>query len=107
MKNLLTLSVLSLSLTANAAFLSGNDLLMRLSSTGAEQVIARGYVAGVFDAYQGLGHCAPESVTLTQVVDMTKIALTSDPSVRNGPADVIVWKMLERYWPCAKKGKDV
>lgn len=104
MKKLLTLTALTLSLSANAAFFSGNDLLLRLTGSNAESVLARGYIAGVFDSYHGIGHCAPETVTLGEVVNLTRIALVTDPSLRNGPADVIIWKMLERNWPCAKKG---
>ena len=104
MKLLLTI-LLTLSLSANAEFVDGNKLHSWLNGEDAEQLIGKGYIAGVFDAFHGLGHCAPANVTLGQVTEMTGIALRTNPATRHQEASLLVLVMLERYWPCPKKAK--
>jgi len=107
MKKLLTIAVLSVSLSAQAEFVSGNQLHAFLNGDSSEVVLGKGYIAGVFDAYHGVSHCSPAGVSLGQVSDMTKITLASEPATRNESASLLILSMLQRYWPCAKKGKGV
>jgi hypothetical protein len=93
---------LAFSMSANAGYLTGNKLDTLIKGSPAESVLASGYILGVFDAYHNIGHCAPGSVTITQVVDMTKIML-KDAAIRNQPADVLILMMLDKYWPCPAK----
>lgn len=102
---LLPTILLTLSLSAHAEFVDGNKLHSWLNGEDAEQLIGKGYVAGVFDAFHGLDHCAPENVTLGQVTEMTGIALRTNPATRHQEASLLVLVMLERYWPCPKKAK--
>jgi len=97
--------LLALSLSAHAEFVDGNKLYSWLNGDEMEQLVGKGYVAGVFDAFHGTGHCAPANVTLKQVDDMTKIFLRSDPANRHESASLLVLVMLDRYWPCPKKAK--
>lgn len=102
---LLPTILLTLSLSAHAEFVDGNKLHSWLNGDDAEQLVGKGYVAGVFDAFHGTGHCAPANVSLKQIDDMTKIALRSDPANRHESASLLVLVMLDRYWPCPKKAK--
>jgi len=99
MKATITALALTASLTANAGFVSGNQLHDMLS--GDEQKIAAsvGYIAGVFDMTD---HCAPKSVTLTQVVDMTRDMLNASPQIRNYDANILIGALLVKNWPCKK-----
>lgn len=101
MKNLLFACSVVITTSANAHFLNGNDLLLKLNQS--DITIAQAYVAGVFDAYQGAVHCAPASVSLTQATDMTRAYLTNDPTNRNRPADELIGRMLATVWPCQAK----
>lgn len=102
---LLPAILLTLSLSAHAEFVDGNRLHSWLNGDDAEQLVGKGYVAGVFDAFHGLAHCAPANVALGQVTEMAKIALRTNPSTRHESASVLVLLMLEKYWPCPKKAK--
>ena len=97
--------LLTLSLSAHAEFVDGNGLHNLLNGTDADKASGRAYIAGVFDSFHRIGHCAPESVALGQVEDMTRITLRSDPANRHESASVLVLVMLDRYWPCPKKAK--
>lgn len=99
----LTMSAaLSVSASVNAHFLTGNDLLTRLNTPG-ERVIGQAYIVGVFDSYSGVTHCAPESVTVSQITDMVKEYLITNAAIRHRSADVLVAAMLNSVWACPKK----
>lgn len=102
---LLPTILLTLSLSANAEFVDGNKLHSWLNGTETDQAIALGYVGGVFDSFHGLGHCAPTTVTMGQIEEMTRISLRTNPATRHQEASLLVLVMLERYWPCPKKAK--
>lgn len=93
--------------SAHAGYVTGNKLDSMLKGQTTENAIGSGYVLGVFDAYYKVGHCAPDTVTITQVIDMTKIMLKASPEKRNEPADLLILDMLERYWPCPKQTKSL
>ena len=99
--------LLTLSLSANAEFVDGNKLHSWITGDDSGQLVGKGYIAGVFDAFHGLGHCAPANVTLGQVTEMTKITLSANPANRHEGASLLILVMLERYWPCPKKAKAV
>jgi len=100
MKAAITALALAASLTANAGFVSGNDLHSILYEIGDKQSAGIGYIAGIFDASD---HCAPKTVTLDQVVDMVKEMLRVNPEIRNLDASLLVGSMLIKTWPCKKK----
>ena len=90
---------------AHAEFYTGNDLLSKQqSSSTVDNMVALGYVMGVFDATRGEAHCPPDNVTAGQVKDMVRNHLEATPSTRHYVADMQVRYVLNRAWPCAKKG---
>lgn len=88
---------------AHAEFMTGNALLSDLKGSASEHLFAQGYVSGVFDAGLTITHCPPKSITLGQIVDMTKRRLEDTPETPHQSADVLILNMLKATWPCAKK----
>ena len=105
MKKLLLMALFCTS--AHAEFYSGNDLLGKINGDFGDQMLALGYVMGVFDAYRSVEHCPPENITAGQVRDMVRQHLVSSPSVRHLTADLQVRYVLKNAWPCAKKGSSL
>ena len=104
MKKLLLCVALCVTSTANAAFVSGNDLFRHLTDTTYyAQGYALGYILGVSDVFSGDSHCLPQGVNAGQVRDVVKNFLEATPEVRHRPADVIVYAILKNTWPCANK----
>lgn len=102
----LTLALLSTA--AHAEFMSGNDLLAYMNGTGSQQSMALGYIAGAFDAATGSRICAPPTVTLAQVRDMTRQALEQLPAQRHASADTFVVAVAANAWPCRpQRGSNV
>lgn len=92
--------------SANAEFISGNHLLQKIESSDPfERGVAAGYVAGVFDATLKVYQCAPATVSLRQVVDLTHSILMERPDMREKSADIYVVSGLQRVWPCPKRSK--
>ena len=109
MKYALLLSAL-LALPTQAQMFSGNKLMDAFNKSETSNIdwgFTRGYVAGVYDANANVSFCAPGNVSLGQVTDMTKNYLENNPAVRHLPADAIILYMLDKSWPCAKKGKSL
>lgn len=97
---------LTLCASAQAEFLTGNDLLSRLQSSDvAIRMTGLGYVMGVFDASQGAAHCAPNDAGITagQVRDITTLWLERNPAQRHETADRLVVNMLSQLWPCQRR----
>lgn len=92
-----------LATSAQAEFISGNDLLRRLNSEQADRTVAVAYIAGVWDAMQGITICAPNTVELSQVVEMTHRALIALPQIRDKSGDAFVVAVASKQWPCAKR----
>jgi hypothetical protein len=90
--------------TAHAEFKDGNKLYSQMTGNTSEELHAVGYVMGVSDAYHGVLHCAPSTVTAGQVTDMVKQHFVANPSTRHYSADTIIGHVLSKAWPCAKKG---
>lgn len=103
MKKLFLSLLLGLSITANAGFVTGKQLLEGLSGNPAEQRDAMMYVVGSFDAYEGTAHCAPEGTAAKLVADMTKAFMEINRDKLHLPADIILAKMFNLSWPCPKK----
>jgi len=106
MKYALLLSAM-LALPAQAQMFSGNKLLDAFNKAETSNIdwgFARGYVAGVYDSNTNVGFCAPTTVSLGQISDMTHKYLENNPAIRHLAADAIILYMLNKTWPCAKKG---
>jgi hypothetical protein len=101
----LTCIALAAVTSAHAEFLTGNDLLAKLSdkTDTVPYSMALGYVSGVHDAGRSVAHCSPSTVTVGQVGDMTRLFLERTPTTREKSADVLVLAMLKAVWPCADK----
>lgn len=100
----------SLALPVQAQMFSGNKLLDAFNKAETSNVdwgFTRGYVAGVYDANTGVGFCPPATVSLGQVADMSKNYLENNPAVRHLSAEAIILYMLNKTWPCVKKGKSL
>ena len=109
MKYALLLSIL-LTLPAQAQVFTGNKLMETFNKSETSNIdwgVTRGYVAGVYDSNLNTGFCPPSNVTLGQVTDMAKNYIENNPAVRHLPADAIILYMLDKSWPCAKKGKSL
>ena len=107
MKKIL-LSLVLVSMQAQAEFFTGNNLLSNFeSSEEFKRSMGYGYVAGVFDAGHSTVHCPPADVTLRQVVDMVKKLLIETPDGRHMSADRFVMLATRQAWPCKPKGKGV
>lgn len=93
-----------LATSAQAAFYDGNKLLSRLQDrSGTNYLAALNYVMGVSDAFHGVTHCAPETVTAGQITDMVQRHLENLPSVRHHAADLHIEYVLRQAWPCADR----
>jgi len=100
-KSLVFAVLMGASVTSNAEFFSANRLLsLMTSSSESDRSVAYGYVAGVFDLGMGTVHCAPESVTLRQVFDMTQKLIQNVPEQREKSADQFVVAAISGAWPC-------
>lgn len=108
MKKLAVTAVLA-ALTAgsiSAQVLTGNKLYSYLNSSDENYRYAGvGYIAGVMDTGSEAVHCAPSSVTLSQVTDLVVQTLQGMPEKRHYSADRIVMAVLEFNWPCKDNKK--
>lgn len=88
---------------ASAQFYTGNMLLQKMNSTETwERTLAMGYVMGVSDSQQNIGHCSGVSVTSGQTRDVVKQYLEQNPAVRDLSADLLTVIALGIAFPCAK-----
>lgn len=102
MKKLLA-GLLMVPCMAHAQFYTGNNLLQKMNSSELwERTLAIGYVMGVSDAQQNIGHCSGQSVTSGQTRDVVKQYLEQNPSVRDLNADLLTVVALGLAFPCAK-----
>lgn len=101
-----TLAAILFAGSAHAEFLSGNDLLSRLSSENLyDRGVATGYIMGVHDAGYGVAHCPAPGVTFGQISDMVRQHLIAVPAVRHLSADSHVTYVLSKQWPCQTQKK--
>lgn len=106
MKRIAILLATFMSLSANAEFFTGNELLSYITgqNTG-RKMIAIGYVQGVYDTGTGFWFCPPPvGVTAGQILDMTRMSIEASPENRHYPADMLVRKALVDAWPCKRTG---
>ena len=92
------------SFAAHAEYYTGNSLLALMRGNTNEQIAALGYVTGAADALRGTTHCTPNAVTVGQVHDMTRQAIEDMPQMRHHTADSFVSYVLNKSWPCPKRG---
>jgi hypothetical protein len=89
---------------ASAEFLSGNNLLELLRSQERhERAAADGYIMGVHDTARGVVHCSPNTVTLSQVRDLSAQFITAAAASRHKSADSLVLAILQEAFPCPKR----
>lgn len=107
--------LLSLSVPSQAAIYSGKALMElvpgynRVSgqgSAGATDYMAaaelKSYVAGVFDATQGLAiYCSPQNTSEGQVSKVVALYLDSHPEQLSLPASDIILQALKEAFPCS------
>lgn len=104
MKKIITATAAFITISAQAHFIDGNQLLSNMESQiPAERTFAIGFVTGVVDAAQNEIVCVPDRVTIKQVVDISKTLLQQNPSIRHKPAAYIVLKAISDVWPCKAK----
>lgn len=97
--------VLAAATSAHAEFMTGNDLLAKLTdkTDNWSYAVGIGYISGVHDAGRSVVHCSPVTVTMGQLGDMTRMRLEQVPAILHLSADVLILDMLKTAWPCAKK----
>jgi hypothetical protein len=92
--------------SAHAQFRTGNQLLSDMQeTTGYTKGMSMGYIMGVTDAGNGVNHCPPANATAGQINDMVRNTLIDIPEVRHVHAASIIEYVLNKTWPCAKKGQ--
>lgn len=107
MRTLIAAALLAASTTASAQFMSGNDLLTRLTSdTATQRMHGLGYIVGVSDSLNSYAFCIPRGVNAGQLFDMMRNYLNNTPAERHLPADVVISTALGIAFPCPK-GKGV
>ena len=102
MKAALVTIALALATSANAAFMTGNDLLRRLADpeSPVSRSIALGYIMGISDAGHGTEHCAPATVTAGQLRDLVHKWLRENPADRHHIGADIIMHILQEAYPC-------
>lgn len=90
---------------ALAEFETGNSLLadLRNTTSSVSQMVALGYVKGVFDTMQHVTHCPPPNAAITagQIADMARQYLESIPHLRHNSADSLLIELFKKAWPCS------
>ena len=108
MKRLIFASMLALSTAAHATgdFYTGNEIHAYLGGEqgGTKRAAAMGYVAGVVIATQRT-HCAPESITIGQSVDIVRNFLANNPQIRHMSAAVLILAAIFATWPCQEENR--
>ncbi len=94
--------------SAHAEFWSGNDLLEKMAGSNMEQIMALGYVMGVFDSQRSNTICPPtnSAITAGQMRDVVRSYLERNPQHRHHTGDLLTIVARGTAWPC-KKGNGV
>ena len=90
---------------AHAEFMSGNDLLSKMTADVMDKMYALGYVIGVSDSVENVTVCSPANIKAGQVYDIVQNFLEANPAIRHHSADIIIRSKLEALWPCKQQGK--
>ena len=93
--------------SAQAEFFDGNTLHQRLNGNHSEQMMAMGYVVGVFDAHRSNLIC-PTSTNITtgQVADIVRNYLDRYPQHRHYTGDMLTTIALASVWPCKNQNQN-
>lgn len=90
----------------HSGFYSGNELLAMLEKPitedtqgFADQMLAKGYIMGVFDAYDGVLFRSPSKITVGQVKDIGKKYLKDNPKTRHEPAYALLVRAFREAFP--------
>lgn len=102
MKAALATLALALATSANAAFMTGNDLLRRIADpeNAVHRSIVLGYIMAVSDVGHGIDHCAPAAVTAGQLRDLVHKWLRENPADRHHSGADIIMHVLQEAYPC-------
>lgn len=112
MKKFAAASLLLVSFSSSAAFMSGNDLYQIYESykradsrsAGDRDLLSAneylGYVTGFADATNGSVYCPGKMVTRGQVASVVGKFLGNNPEVRDMSAQVLLFKSLSSAFPC-------
>jgi hypothetical protein len=96
----------------NAYFYTGNGLKEWVDAadrfdSGTESTddyinisVLRGYIAGVYDSWEGSAICPPAGVTLGQFKDILKNYLQDNPDKWNWPASNLIIMSASAKFPC-------
>jgi len=105
MKQLVIAVLTALSLSANASWITGNDLMKQFNGSEFERGASIGFIVGVASALDGDVLCIPTGVTPGQMRDMVQQALRANPNIRHNQAEYIVAFTLMTEFPCETKPK--
>lgn len=101
-KRIIALALAAASPWCAAEFYDGNDLLRLMRGNHSEQMLAMGYVVGVFDVHRGSAVCPTSpNVTAGQANDVVRNHLERNPQTRHFTGDVVTVVALMAAWPCA------
>lgn len=112
MKNYLAASLMLISFSSSAVFMSGNDLYKtyigyKRSDSNSYQTKDLldaneylGYVTGFADATDGSVFCPGKLVTRGQVASVVGKYLENNPEVRDMSAQLLLFKSLSSAFPC-------
>jgi hypothetical protein len=107
-KNLLLLSVLLLlSFSANAEFLSGEQLREHLDEAQAgmsltKKAIAIGYISAVHDMGLGVQVCPERGVSATELIDVVHRFLRANPGRSGEVGAKLALEALSIRFPCRR-----
>lgn len=97
---------------SKAAMDSGNSIWSYCQKKISSKLICAGYIHGVADAIFNLGElgqpfvlwraCYQNGITNGQIKDVVVQFLRDNPSLRNGPAPLLIAEALSKAWPCSK-----
>ena len=89
---------------SQTVFVTGNSLLADFKSAeGFGPTYAYGYSVGVFDASEGLNHCAPSGVSQGQIRAIALRYLEANPEVLHQGADTLLRAAYKEAFPCRKR----
>ena len=91
------------SMNVSADYYDGNDLLkMANHSDPIAGYMARGYVAGVQDSFNGEHFCVPINVKLSQSYEIVIKYIKSDPKQWHLAGKNLIIRALSDAFPCKK-----
>jgi len=94
--------VLGNPLTAQADFMTGQQLLekMKATSTVEDRIEATYLVGRILFDWEGKSHCKPPKATVGQAKAITQNFLTENPQLLHNEAHHLIGAALGIAWPC-------